>query len=359
MTVADVADRLLEHPTVRQFLLAFDEKEWPDVVQSTSALGIQALLAKYGQAVRISDATVLRTLARNIARSGCWPASMKLGAPESDGNHVRSGSSRPLRRQSQGRPRRPGRSLPPSAARGGSRLSATLAMQAARQRGRSAPPEMGPLLRSMMMQVGTKGDASSSSRLGPIGHHLQEASRKVSHADTAVTSSAVAGADVQGSEWYARLMSKLQRLNPKPSAAEPVPTLPPGQAFPGGRQQQIRRQLQLPVEGDVQAPQAAMVREGISRQPSLRLDVAGEPLGPASTRDASANRQSLRQQLRLEVDSEASSRPRTPPLPAQVVEPMEPENSVLLSALPSRDDRREWHAVNLLEGSYMGREGPE
>jgi len=338
MTLADVADRLLEHPTVRQFLLAFDEKEWPDVVQSTSALGIQALVAKYGQAVRVSDATMLRTLARNIARSGCWPSSVKEGVSKAeDGHGARSAGSRVVRRQS--RLRRPGRSLPPSAVRGAARLSATSTMQVPRQRGRSAPPEMGPLLRSMMMQA----DASSSSRLSPIGQSLQEMSRKASRAaDIASAPSTGAASDVQGSEWYGRLMSKLQRLNPTMTTAESLPKPAPGRPPSGGRQQQIRRQLQLHVEGDVQAQPATAI-EGICRQP-LRLDVASEPLLCASTgRDAFANRQHLRQQLRLDTESETSSRPRTPPIPPQVAEHIEPESaSVLLSALPSRDDRREW-----------------
>jgi len=349
MAWAEVADRLLEHPTVRQFLLAFDEKEWPDVVQSTAALGIQALLAKYGPAVRVSDASMLRTLSRNIARSGCWPTSLKAVANErEDGVRPRSGNSQMVRRPS--RPRRTGRSLPPSVSRPAARLSATAALQVARRRARTTPPEMGPLLRNMTMQA----EASSASRHSPLAQLLKEISQKVPHEDCAPTTDAAS--DVQGSEWYTRLMSKLQRLNPKLPASESMPRLASSQPQLGRQQQQqqqqLRRQLQLPVENGVRAHPAIAKEGGItlgaSSRQTLQSAVGSEPLLCTSIpRDASLRRL---QELRLDVDTDSVTLPWTPPIPLQAAEHVEPENtSVLLSALPSRDDRRERHAVALYE----------
>lgn len=372
MTLLAVADRLLEHPTVRQFLLSFDETEWPDVVQSACVLGIQALLAKYGRGARLTDASLLRALARTVVRQGCWPFSLTDAIDEPDCIPLQptpADHGRPVRRAGRGRGlsrnRRGGRSLPPGARVGtvpGYGQCGVMRASTARIRGKSAPPDLGPDLKILVQKARAQQAnirfpvaAPAAPAVAPPGaSRLTErnltvvaALQKVSENLNKPSAGTGEHTEVEGAEWYSRLMSRLQRLNSKmpvvddktlPPKWGEVPRTPPPEVDHGvaargagpvlglsGSREYLRRQLQLNV--DEEAPQVVIPREATpgGANPNNRSMMAGDPLVPGP--------------------------PHTMPTNETASAPLDSKDaSMLLCELPSREERREMHSSAFHDG---------
>lgn len=348
MTLLGVADRLLENPTVRQFLLSFDETDWPEVVQSAAVLGIQALIAKYGRGARLTDASLLRALARCVVRTGCWPFSLADAAMEPEDRtplQPTPGGQWPLPRKLNARGRgarggrRGGRSVPPAVARV-ARAVANGAVPAApslgsRARGKSAPPDMGPPLKILV-------NMKKAAPVPPIRlteSNLAAVTAQSKAKDQIGKSSAEVGANdndsVQGSEWYGRLMSRLHRLNSKigPDDAQRKPPL---------QNTDVPSPTSEPDRGLRSAPAAL----GLSRSQELLrthlyLDVNEKPppvLPPAMAREGPTSANQPRT-----LPATHGNEPAGAPLESQSA-------SMLLSELPSREERRELHAVAFYDG---------
>ncbi|CAJ1378676.1 unnamed protein product [Effrenium voratum] len=70
--MAQISEQLLENATVRHFLLAFEEQDWPELLQSVATIGIQALSLQYGRSQLGLGS--LRMLAKWIERHRTWPS---------------------------------------------------------------------------------------------------------------------------------------------------------------------------------------------------------------------------------------------------------------------------------------------
>lgn len=370
MTLLGVADRLLENPTVRQFLLAFDEKDWADVVQSAAVLGIQALLAKYGRGARLSDPSLLRAVARSVVRQGCWPFSIADAAEEPEeppviipGPSGRPGSRKPVARKGPTKTRRGGRSVPPRVvAEAPTNIRAPARQEygligtvTARPRTKSAPPDLGPPLKILQRKAAESSPQITLQVPGPAptGGRLTESKlkaiakfrqsngnlsalggapsllEKVSQRRKAHNESMASGAnaDSEGPEWYSRLMSRLQCMNSKLPGAEDAP--------------------RPPLRGEAPPTPPKQDESGLG----------GHRIGPNPALNLSGSRHEILSRLRLDVEEEAprvlTTREARPPpqQPPTVGEtsgaPLDGSPaSMLLHVLPTRDERRELHAVS-------------
>lgn len=232
----------------------------------------------------------------------------------------------------------------------------------ARIRGKSAPPDLGPDLKILVQKARAQQAnirfpvaAPAAPAVAPPGaSRLTErnltvvaALHKVSENLNKPSAGTGEHAEVEGAEWYSRLMSRLQRLNTKmpvvddktlpPKWGEVPPTPPPevdhgvaaGGAGPvlglSGSREYLRRQLQLNV--DEEAPQVVIPREATpgGANPNNRSMMAGDPLvqGPPHT---------------MPTNETASA-----PLDSK-------DASMLLCELPSREERREMHSSAFHDG---------
>lgn len=71
-----ISERLLEHAAVRHFLLAFEEQDWPDLLQNLTLLGIQAMGLQFGRSARLADLAGIRMLTKWVERNGSWPTNL-------------------------------------------------------------------------------------------------------------------------------------------------------------------------------------------------------------------------------------------------------------------------------------------
>ncbi|CAE7906314.1 unnamed protein product [Symbiodinium necroappetens] len=58
--MVQIAERVLESLAVRHFLLPFEEQDWPELLQSVAAIGIQALNLQYGRSAQLVGLSSLR-----------------------------------------------------------------------------------------------------------------------------------------------------------------------------------------------------------------------------------------------------------------------------------------------------------
>lgn len=249
-----------------------------------------------------------------------------------------------------GRPRMGGRSLPPARARPVAvRLAGAKLAAQARARGKSAPPDTGPPLKILEskgrpLQTNARFPAAvlpssvlpvnnsrlTESNLKAVASMQKASSLRPPASAPALISEPTAppqvaageNADVEGSEWYSRLMSRLQRLSHKPSAAEEAP--------------------RIHLLGEASLTSAPEQDRGV------------RPRGTAPTFGRTSSRDQLRQQLQLNVNEEApvvltrEAPAVTPPLDQRVSAPLDGEHaSMLLSELPGRDERRDIHVFDL------------
>eukprot|EP00439_Symbiodinium_sp_Y106_P014650 s2674_g2.t1 len=76
--MVQIAERVLESLAVRHFLLPFEEQDWPELLQSVAAIGIQALNLQYGRSAQLVGLSSLRTLAKWLELHRTWPNSLDL-----------------------------------------------------------------------------------------------------------------------------------------------------------------------------------------------------------------------------------------------------------------------------------------
>lgn len=395
------AERLLEHPCVRHFLLAFDETEWPDVVQSSTVLGIQALICRYGSAkARLVDASCLRALARWVERQGYWPYTLALEM-EADERpvserpaprfHERTLPRKPNQSRAQrisrtprpGRPRRSGLSVPAGrrllASSGRADHGVALLASPRVRRGRSAPPALGladlvlPMRRpraigAPVVSARHVDEASAAIPGVPWTHRdpeqtadfrdldglasaptLPRSERRPVDGDSSIiqrrqASAQIGSVQLETSEWYGRLMSRLQRLN------EQLPS-------PGGA-----------VAGKTMDVETAAVCRNCG---NTGVDFAGNPCScpygqQHGEETSAAGIQTVRPSRNRSTDylDYGASLHQERPLfaggyrlaresrHARDSQPEYEHGSLLLSELPSREGRREWHAIS--RGPWSG-----
>jgi hypothetical protein len=148
-------------------------------------------------------------------------------------------------------------------------------------------------------------------------------------------------------------MSKLQRLNPKLSAEEEPAAIAQremhGSALSGTREH-LRQQLHLDVDPEalpVTAPTSSAVPQG--RDPPIKASIR-TPLASMLVTGVDMNRDGIPDVL--QHGKASSSWPRLFTAPATVAGCLETDTSVLLSELPSRDNRREWHVAGLCDDPF-------
>mmetsp|Transcript_101559 Transcript_101559/g.287771 ORF Transcript_101559/g.287771 Transcript_101559/m.287771 type:complete len:299 (+) Transcript_101559:149-1045(+) len=230
-----IMERLLEHPTVRPFLLQFNEKEWADVIQCAAVLGIQALQGRYGPSARLADVPCLRSLIRWRERQGDWPTSLlelpgvatAKGGPLGGGHRTTRAKSPPDPYDAGGGgcrcapvPRGGGRSLSSGRPfrRPGSAAAPGGAAERPRRR-RSAPPRLAP-----PRAVAPREEPHAKPSPQPLHVHVPMAAPG-STASSARAAGGVRGDSAPTDEWYATLMSRLQRLSNKHSDKQcPAPS---------------------------------------------------------------------------------------------------------------------------------------
>jgi hypothetical protein len=247
---------------------------------------------------------------------------------------------------------------------GGGLLGAT----ASRIRGKSAPPDFGPALKILTNQgrpqqtsIRFPINVPSSAPVPPSRltesnlravEKIQQASLLITHPPPVVDEHHAKPSTkhgehtvADGSDWYGRLMSRLQRLNTKLPTGDDVLRASQGSDVSIEKPREVDRSIEKSRE--------AMCP---SRSPGV-LPRAGMPMfGLTGSRDQ------LRQQLQLNVNEEAPSvvvmkeasapatvnQSMTVPQPLsdqRVCAPLDGENaSMLLCELPSREERREMHA---------------
>jgi len=388
------ADRLLEHPCVRHFLLAFDETEWPDVVQSSTVLGIQALICRYGAAkARLVDATCLRSIARWVERQGYWPYTLPLEMEADERpaderpvprlRHERAAPRKPSpgralrsnRTPRPGRPRRTGRSMPAGRrflAPSGRADRGVAFMASARARGRSAPPALGladlvlprrearstgapvvsarhadevtfdtpglPWMHKDVERTAALGETDGWTSAPPLPtHELRHLDGTRSTIQRRQATAQIGNAELETSEWYGRLMSRLQRLNEQLPAPGATPSSL-GVAAAGktlDADTAAENQLYDYYQQNDEEPVTAGAR---SMRPSRNLSTDYMEYGEAlhQERPLMASSYRLARDSRFTRDS----------LPEYE------HGSLLLSELPSREGRREWHAIS--RGPWSG-----
>eukprot|EP00929_Paragymnodinium_shiwhaense_P113583 TRINITY_DN81869_c0_g1_i1.p1 TRINITY_DN81869_c0_g1~~TRINITY_DN81869_c0_g1_i1.p1 ORF type:complete len:501 (+),score=112.74 TRINITY_DN81869_c0_g1_i1:82-1584(+) len=161
-------DRVLEHPTVRHFLLGFEEKEWTAALESAAVLGIHAMTARYGRGVRLAHISCLKSLAQYVERKGGWPVSiieLKGKGCEEDDEPVKSSRKK--------KSSRTGKSVPPTTSRcktmvrqaNGELPSASQVAKLRRRR--SAPPAQLAELGLGSARPGAKAQAQSGALISP------------------------------------------------------------------------------------------------------------------------------------------------------------------------------------------------
>lgn len=362
MTLADVSERLLAHPTIRQFLLSFDELDWPEVVQTAAVLGIQALVAKYGNGARLTDVGLMRAIARSVVRKGDWPFSLDHAALVDAEDELETippvqpgiSASAAVQPAAAARRQRAGRSLPPPGSRVAGRRGAAVV---GRVRRKSAPPEVGGRGR----RLSKRSTAASGSGSLPKGKVTRSSSSAAAggpkrHGGFAEGLRNMGGAideriDVEDADWYARLMSRLERLNPKLSSANQAPRkLNFGGVAPS-----------RPDEPEDRHEDSCLPSGNLYHvRQQLRLGAAASgPCDPEPRDSPQGSIEHMRHQLHLDVNTALPPLvPRVPsgagrslgisPAAAQTAEMFDgKDNSILLSQLPGREERRELHLAAL------------
>lgn len=320
--MALIVESLLQHPTIRHFLLGFEESSWPSALESAAVLGIHAMTAKYGSGARLADARCLSALTRWVEHQGVWPVTIgEVKAELRETSRRKSSSSqRPKRRSATSAQRNGsgggGRSLPPSRiVRQASRLAAapyTLRQAVMQRRGRSAPP----LLDSgdAAPRIAHRRDVDSrreEDRGSPPpwrsadGVSLSAPRPRESRKESVDLDPAPAAVDPSASEWYQRLMSRLKRLET--------------QRIKGFGQSLRSSRSMLPLEADQSEYFEELRGASLSQQLGCEAVTANEGGG--------ANNEPLVAFMETEQERE----PLPPPTPF----------TGLLSELPDRKNRRE------------------
>jgi len=272
--------------------------------------------------------------------------------------------------------KRGGRSLPPTAfvriapRPGASDRSSVIGVPTALSRGKSAPPDLGPPLKILVNQAAMRAQQQSGNAVVvpslplPVGGFagrltegnvraaaaLQQANDSLNQVSGLGNSNAHQGVktDGEGSDWYGRLMSRLQRLNQKhedtprtaPSGAATPPLLSHSQGLPNRGAGPMAPPLGLTSMGS---------RENLRQ--SLRLDVNVDTPYATSNREDTLNR-TADAGRDLEKYRGGSTQPVQPASNEKASAPLDgsEQASMLLCELPSREERREMHAVVFHDG---------